>query len=90
MRLLCQRTQYLQFTILLNLLLSDTVDKITNIVNVIPEKHTSKKRNNNYEKRLHTIRRMQITKTNRQNYSRTEIVTPNVLLIPNNPINIVG
>lgn len=65
----------------------DTIDQISNIVDVVAEKHTSKKRDSYDKKSLNVVSCMQIPETNGQNNSCSEIVTPNVLLIPRSILN---
>lgn len=77
-----QGIQNLQFLIFLKFILTNNIDKISNIVDIICKKQAGTERNDDNKKCFYIIARMQISKAYCQNYGGTKIITPNVFLIP--------
>lgn len=79
-----------QFSIFLVLVLLYAVYEISNIINIVPEEYACEKGDDDDKKGLNGIVRVKVTKTNSKNDGGTEVVTPNILLVPCELINAIG
>jgi hypothetical protein len=64
------------------LFLSDAIDFVTYIIDIVAKKYHSKKGYSDNEEGLDIISCMYISKTNSQNYGDTKVVAPDILLVP--------
>ena len=78
-----------QLCVFLVLFLFDAIDQIADIVDIISEEDTSKEGDNYDKKCLSWVIRMQIAKTYGQDDGSPEVVAPNVLLVPNQRVDII-
>ena len=85
-----QSVENLQLMVLVYLLLPDAVDDHPDVVYVVPEEQTREERYQDYHERLETVARMEIPKTHSQDYSCPEVIAPNVLLEPPQPVYLSG
>lgn len=67
----------------------NTIDQVSDIINVISEKQTCKEWNYNDEESLNRIDCVEISKSYCEDNSCSEVITPNILLIPLKAINFV-
>lgn len=77
-----QWVQHLQFFVFLKFILTNDIDKITNIVNIVCEKQASAEGYDNDEECFNIIPRVHVAKANGKNDSCSEIVAPDIFLIP--------
>lgn len=82
-----ERIQHLQLLIFLKLILSNNINKISYIVDIICKEQAGTEGNNDNKESLYIITRMQVSKPNRQYYGCSKIITPNVFLVPWDCVN---
>lgn len=85
-----ERAQQFKLAVSFVLFLLDIVDEISNIVDVISEEDTGEEGNNDDEEGLNGIIGMQITETNSEDDGGSEVIAPNVLLVPLQLIYAIG
>ena len=82
MSLFGQRTENLQFIVFLKLFFSNAVDPIANIVDVVAKKDDSEEGNSDDKEGLDIIGCMNIAKSNGKDDGDTEVVAPDIFLVP--------
>lgn len=77
-----QPIEQLKLAILLDFLLLNTVDLITDIIDIISEENTCEEWDNNDKEGFNAIVCMQVAKADSQDYGCSEVIAPDVLLVP--------